>query len=152
VAATESVRGQTWFTRHGKAALLVLVVAGIAVGFFGPSKAGDYGGPVQSGWSLSPDGNVVEPVWCQSNPFVCNVQRPSVADIQAGQQAVAVWTTIGVLGWLLAAASAVVLFFLWLNGRSRTGSSAYRRCPLCRERVRSDAVVCKHCGRNIEPA
>jgi hypothetical protein len=27
--------------------------------------------------------------------------------------------------------------------------SAIRRCPFCAEFVRSEAVVCKHCGRDI---
>jgi hypothetical protein len=29
--------------------------------------------------------------------------------------------------------------------------SGLRRCPYCAELVRSEAIVCKHCGRDIQP-
>jgi zinc-ribbon domain len=29
--------------------------------------------------------------------------------------------------------------------------SGLRRCPFCAEFIRPEAIVCKHCGRDIQP-
>jgi hypothetical protein len=37
------------------------------------------------------------------------------------------------------------------SGSSVTQQNGVRQCPFCAEFVRAEAVVCRHCGRDIEP-
>lgn len=54
----------------------------------------------------------------------------------------------GVLGGLLLGPLAVLMFFISGVASAKDGG---KTCPFCAEQVKADAVVCKHCGRDVSP-
>ncbi len=54
-------------------------------------------------------------------------------------------TTAGAIGGLLLGPLAFLMFFT--DGVA--SSQKPRKCPFCAELVKSEALVCKHCGRDI---
>ena len=38
----------------------------------------------------------------------------------------------------------------WLRG-AETLQTDIRQCPFCAEDIKKAAIVCKHCGREVEP-
>jgi hypothetical protein len=50
--------------------------------------------------------------------------------------------------WLLVG---VVIVLIADTVRRVIRGSRLKRCPFCAELVRSEAIVCKHCGRDIQP-
>ncbi len=55
----------------------------------------------------------------------------------------------GVIGGLLLGPLAFLLFFV--SGLV-SSNEAQRKCPFCAEWVKPEAVVCKHCGKELPPA
>ncbi len=53
------------------------------------------------------------------------------------------------LGTLLLA---IIVLPLWFIKRPAKGSGTTRRCPYCAEEIQRAAVVCRFCGREVEPA
>jgi phosphotransferase system glucose/maltose/N-acetylglucosamine-specific IIC component len=51
----------------------------------------------------------------------------------------------GVIGGLLLGPLAFLMFFI--SGVS--GSDANKKCPHCAEWIKADAIVCKHCHRDV---
>lgn len=82
--------------------------------------------------------------------IACGIAAGAVASNKG--RSVGGWTFIGVLlgpvGVLLAL---VVAPNQSAMETSAIASGASRQCPYCAEIVRSQAVVCKHCGRDLEP-
>lgn len=54
------------------------------------------------------------------------------------------WTVLGLVFGLVA--TLIVALVPRGDGTGR----GERRCPYCAERVRLDAIVCRHCGRDID--
>ena len=50
--------------------------------------------------------------------------------------------------WLLVG---VVIVLIADTVRRAIQSSRLKRCPFCAELVRREAILCKHCGRDIQP-
>jgi hypothetical protein len=66
------------------------------------------------------------------------------------------WT---VIGWVVALAMAMAGPSPAQKPKPMTNSpppppspSDIRRCPFCAEDIKKAAIVCKHCGRDVEPA
>jgi hypothetical protein len=57
--------------------------------------------------------------------------------------------SLSIWHWLIVG----VLIVLVISSISRMLRRSFelRRCPFCAELVRSEAIVCKHCGRDIQP-
>lgn len=55
----------------------------------------------------------------------------------------------GILGGLLLGPLAVLMFFI--SGISAADSNR-KKCPHCAEWIKGEAVVCKHCHREVAPA
>ncbi len=58
--------------------------------------------------------------------------------------------------WLAVALSLLlgpvgIVVALMMPGRRRVGPATWRRCPFCAEPIRREAVVCKHCRRDLAP-
>lgn len=51
----------------------------------------------------------------------------------------------GIIGGLLLGPLAFLMYFV--SG----GSGQQKKCPYCAEWVKPEAVVCKHCGKDISP-
>jgi len=56
-------------------------------------------------------------------------------------------TTAGVLGGLLLGPLAFLMYFV----SGVTKDDQRRKCPFCAEQVKADAIVCKHCHRELPP-
>jgi hypothetical protein len=56
--------------------------------------------------------------------------------------------SLSIWDWLLVA---VVIVLIADTVRRAIRSSRLKRCPSCAELVRREAILCKHCGRDIQP-
>ena len=142
---TAPSRSEDLLSRWGKP-LFAAMIIGFFVGWLAPSIGENHAGPARegAGWTISTvTGTVNNPAWCADNPVTCP-PRPTKDEVLQGEQIRATGQAAGVVGWLVAFGSAVALLFMWLANRRPSV-----RCPFCREHVRFDAVVCKHCGRDL---
>lgn len=56
------------------------------------------------------------------------------------------------LAWATSTFLALIIFLpLWLLMRPAKGLGTRRRCPYCAEEIQRAAVVCRFCGREVEP-
>ena len=96
-------------------------------------------------WVDQSTGTIVTPFCAASSaPDVCMAQQAaSDAAEQAAADQAQVMSNIGLLILIVAVVLLVVVLV-----RSRKSASA-TSCTYCRERIRADAVVCKHCGRDV---
>lgn len=54
------------------------------------------------------------------------------------------------LGMLLGPIGLLIAFFSSDDEKEKLAKSGYtKKCPYCAEYVKQDAVVCKHCGRDL---
>lgn len=62
------------------------------------------------------------------------------------------WYIYGVLLWIVAVVHALVLqpTTVELERRMMVGGDA-RKCPSCAEFIKKDALVCRYCGRDVQP-
>jgi hypothetical protein len=56
-----------------------------------------------------------------------------------------------VLSCLLSFLVAIIVLAIVPSLKTTSAPVTEAQCPFCREDVKADAVVCKHCGRDIEP-
>jgi len=59
------------------------------------------------------------------------------------------WYVYGVLVFLVAFIHSLILNPTESSQRQRLVDEGYRACPFCDEMIRSSAVVCRHCGRDL---
>lgn len=67
---------------------------------------------------------------------------PAIIAMRKGQKFVP-WLLYGILLWPVALIHSLLL--------RNEGVEVTRACPHCAERVKKEAKVCKHCGRDLEP-
>jgi len=137
-----AVRSVSFLSRHRVQVLLGVASIGLFMWYVYNAKALN---DRPTYWVDQSTGIVVTPFCAvSSTPDVCMAQW---AASDAAEQAIAdqaqVMSNIGLLILILA----VVLLVVVLARSRKSASSA--RCTYCRERIRADAVVCKHCGRDV---
>jgi len=70
--------------------------------------------------------------------------------------------SLSIWHWLIVGMFVMIGMFVAMGMARRKGNSikkldkeairgGLRRCPFCAEFVRPEAIVCKHCGRDIQP-
>ncbi len=55
------------------------------------------------------------------------------------------------LWWLYGSLIFIVAIIHAIMIKSEDSDAVGRACPFCAERIKAEAVVCKHCGRESEP-
>lgn len=53
-------------------------------------------------------------------------------------------SVLAIVGWIIIA--------LLPTGTQQVAEAGQRKCPFCAEFIRAEAIVCRHCGRDIAPA
>jgi hypothetical protein len=61
------------------------------------------------------------------------------------------WFFLGVLFGPFALFVIAFLPTIGISSEESMSSADLRVCPFCAEKIKSAAIVCKHCGRDVEP-
>jgi hypothetical protein len=100
------------------------------------------------------------PLWA----LIDVLRTPGDAFDRAGMSQTS-WVIAILLGFLVCGVGSLLVAFYWFvggSGRERLRRSAsapvlvrvsdLRPCPYCAEQIKQNAVVCRFCGRDVEPA